>query len=88
MPAKVNTADGHIVTNEETIAEEFNNYFVNVGKPKADAVAPRLACNLNFTAADKNSNSLFLPPNYLEEIFKVIQKLKKQQKKFRRRNGV
>ena len=86
LPAKVITADGHTVTNEETITEEFNNYFVNVGKPKADAVAPRLACNLNFTAADKNSNLLFLPPNYPEDIFNVIKKLKKLQKKFRRQN--
>ena len=30
-PSKLVTSNGHIVTVEETIAEEFNNYFINIG---------------------------------------------------------
>ena len=51
--------NGHTVTDEEIIAEEFNSYFVNIGKSMADAISPGSACNFNFSATNKNSNSLF-----------------------------
>ena len=31
-PSKLVTSNGHTLTDEETIAEEFNSYFVNIGK--------------------------------------------------------
>ena len=52
LPSKLISACGHTVTGDETKTEEFNNYFVNIRKTIADAIAFRLACNLNRTAAN------------------------------------
>ena len=79
MPSKLVTSNGYTVTDEETIAEEFNSYFVNIGKSMADAISPDLACNLNFSATNKNSISLFLTPSCPQEDFNGIKKLKTKQ---------
>ena len=78
LPSKLVTFNGHTVTDEETIAEDFNSYryFVNIGKSIADAISPGSACNFNFSATNKNSNSLFLTPSWPQEVFNVIKKLK------------
>ena len=76
MPSKLVTSDGHTVTDEGTIAEEFNSYFVNIGKSMADAISPGSAWNFNFSATNKNSNSLFLTPSCPQEVLNVIKKLK------------
>ena len=86
MPSKLVTSNGHTVTDKETIAEELNNYFVNIGKSIADAISPGSACNLNFSATNKNNNSLFLTSSCPQEVFNVIKKLKT--KKARRTNDV
>ena len=86
MPSKLVTSNGHTVTDEETIAEEFNSYFVNIGKSMADAISPGSTCNFNFSATNKNSNSLFLMPSCPQEVFNVTKKLKT--KKARRTNDV
>ena len=86
LPSKLVTSNGHTVTDEETIAEEFNSYFVNIGKLIADAILPSSACNFNISATNKNSNSLFLTPSCSQEVFNVIKKLKT--KKARRTNDV
>ena len=86
LPSKLVTSNGHTVTDEETIAEEFNSYFVNIGKSMADAISPGSACYFNFSATNKNSNSLFLTPSCPREIFNVVKKLKT--KKARRTNDV
>ena len=76
LPSKLVTSNGHTVTDEETITEEFNSYFVNIGKSMADAISPGSACNFNFSATNKNSNSLFLTRSCPQEVFNVIKKLK------------
>ena len=63
LPSKVVISNGRTVTDEETIAEEFNSCFVNIGKSMANSISPGLAYNLNFSATNKNSNSLFLMPS-------------------------
>ena len=78
MPSKLISVDGQAVTDEETIAEEFNNYFViKWKKTMADAVVPSLASDLDLTATNKNSNSLFLTPSSPQEVFNAIKKLKR-----------
>ena len=74
--SKLVTSIGHTVTDEETIAEEFNSYFVDIGKSMAEAISPGSACNFNFSATNKNSNSLSLTPSCSQEVFNVIKKLK------------
>ena len=86
LPSKLVTTNGHTVIDQETIAEEFNSYFVNIRKSMADAILPGSACNFNFSAANKNSNSLFLTSSCPPEVFNVIKKLKT--KKARRNNDV
>ena len=60
VPSTLVTSNGHTVTDEETIAEEFNSYFVNIGKSMADAVSPGSACNFNFSATTKMTTRFFL----------------------------
>ena len=79
MLSKLVTSNGHTVTDEETIAEEFNSYFVNIKKAMADAISPGSACNLNFSATNKNSNSLFLTQSCSQEVLNVIKKLKTEE---------
>ena len=86
LPLKLITSNGHTVTDEETIVEEFNSYFVNTGKSMTDVIPPGSACNYNFSATNKNSNSLFLTPSCPQEVFNVIKKLKT--KKARKTNDV
>ena len=86
LPSKLFTSNGHTITDEETMAEEFNSYFVNIGKSMTDAITPGSACNFNFSATNKNSNSLFLTPSCPQEVFNIIKKLKT--KKARRTNDV
>ena len=76
LPSKLVTSNGHTVTDEETIAEEFNSYFANIRKSMADAISPGSACKFNFSATNKKSNSLFLIPSCPQEVFNVIKKLK------------
>ena len=52
----------------------------------ADAISPGSACNFDFSATNKNSNSLFLTPSCPQEVFNLIRKLKT--KKARRTNDV
>ena len=78
LPSKLVTSNCHTVTDEETIAEEFNSYFVDIGKSMADAISTGSACNFNFSSTNKNrnSNSLFLAPSCPQEVFNVIKKQK------------
>ena len=48
LPLKLITDNGHTVTDDETIAEEFNNYFVNIGKILANIIASSSTYNLKF----------------------------------------
>ena len=75
FPSKLVTSDDHTITDEETIAEEFKSYFVDIRKSMADAISPGSACNFNFSATNKNSNSLFLAPICPQEVFNIIKKL-------------
>ena len=40
LPSKLINRDGTVITNYQTIADEFNKYFVNVGKSMADSIVP------------------------------------------------
>ena len=79
LPFKLINRDGTVITNHQTIADEFNKYFVNVGKLMADLIAPG---NLNKSysnscvwSSNKASNSIFLSPCSLQEVYNEIAKL-------------
>ena len=75
LPSKLISDNGYIATDNEIIAEEFNNCFFNIEKTVTDAIVHSLAYDLNLTAFNKNNNSLFLKPRCSQEIFNVIKKL-------------
>ena len=75
LPSKQITAYGHAVTDDETVAEEFDNYFENIEKTMADTIALS-STYLDFTATYRNNNSLFLTPSCQQEVFDVMEKLK------------
>jgi len=40
VPSKLITAAGDTITDQQTIPEEFNDYFVNVGNKMANSITP------------------------------------------------
>jgi hypothetical protein len=63
------------ITDPGTIAEEFNNFFVNVGPELAKKIPPSLN-NPNQFMKGNYCNSLFLMPSTVEEILDIISNLK------------
>ena len=59
LPTKLSIADCHAVIDEETIAKEFNDHFVDIRKAMADALATSLACGPNLTATKKPATRFF-----------------------------
>ena len=66
LPSKLINRNGTVITNHQTIADEFNKYFVNVGKSMADLIAPGSSNKSNSNScvwsSNKASNSIFLSP--------------------------
>ena len=75
-PSKVINEDGVVIANPQAIAEEFNKYFINVGKSMADLLVPGSSNDSNSNSYDFSpnnaSNSIFLFPCSLQEIFNTI----------------
>ena len=62
-------------TNKVTIANKFNDYFVNVGSSLAASI-PRDGPNYKTYLPPPNVNSIFIEPTDSNEIMKIISKLK------------
>ena len=78
-PTKILTDTHCTIRDPQVIAEEFNKFFVSVGKRMAAKIfahdkAPDSQSNLNKTK--KISNSVFLFPCTPQEVFDLITKLK------------
>ena len=68
--------DGDKVSSNANIAENFNNFFANIGKTLADKI-PEPSCDFKPPLSSyNNSSSLFLSPTSDEEIIKITLKLK------------
>ena len=67
--------DGKIVTDGASIANSFNDYFVNIGKKLAENIPKTL--NFEKYLGMKSSHSMFLTPTTTEEISKELSKLNK-----------
>ena len=89
---KQNNTEITVITNHQTIADEFNKYFVNVGKSMADLIASgssnksySISC---FWSSNKASNSIFLFPCTPQKVYNeiAILKIKKSYKNIRHRN--
>ena len=74
--------NGEPITGNENIANEFNNYFVNVGPSLADNIP---ATDIHFSQYLSDSNnvkhSLFLNPVTEDEIVQVVAQLKPKKSK-------
>ena len=79
-PTKILTDTGCTITDPQAIAEEFNKFFVSVGKRMAAKISvhnkpPDSQSNLN--KIKKISNSVFLfPCTFSQKVFNLITKLK------------
>ena len=51
---------GDTITDQQSIAEEFNNYFVNIGKSMADSIVSDKPSNKINYKVNTTSNSFFL----------------------------
>ena len=67
--------DGSIIDDPHTMAEKFNNFFVNIGSNLAKQIIPVKKKTLDFMEGDF-SNSIFLNPTAEEEIGDIITNLK------------
>ena len=80
VPSKLINKDGIVITNHRIVADEFNKYFLNVGKSAADLVAPgssnKSYSNSCVWSSNKASNSIFLFPCSPQEVRNEIAKLK------------
>ena len=75
-PTKLITTLGDTITDQQSIAEEFNKYFVNVGKSMADSIVSDKPSNEINYKVNTTSNSFFLLPCSSQEVFDLIKKLK------------
>ena len=81
-PSKLMNSDNEVISNPLAIAEEFNDFFTNVGKSMATllpAVGSNNSKNIVFSK-NKASNSIFLSPCNPQEVYHVINQLKEKKK--------
>ena len=68
--------NGVEINNPKEIAEEFNNFFVNIGSELAKKVPLGMSKPLDFLNDIDYSESMFLAPTVTEEILDIISNLK------------
>ena len=76
-------SNGEIISNPLAIAEEFNEFFTNVGKTMATllpTVGSNNSKNIVFSK-NKASNSIFLSPCSPQEVYHLINQLKEKKAK-------
>ena len=80
VPSKLINKNGSAITNHQTIADEFNKYFVNAGKSMTDLIAPgssnKFYSNSCVWSSNKANNSIFLCPCSPQEVYNKIAKLR------------
>ena len=69
------TANGNVITENSRIAEEFNNYFINIPQELVDKI-PHTQTTLTSFFSTPNINSLALYPTTKEEILSLSRSLK------------
>ena len=87
-PSKLMNSNGEVISNPLAIAEEFNEFFTNVGKTMATflpAVGSNNSKNIVFSK-NKANNSIFLLPCSPQEVHHLQKK--KSQTSIRHRNKI
>ena len=81
-PTKLVTTTGDTVTDRQSIAEEFNNYFVNVEKFMVDSTESEKLSNTINPYVNSTSSSFFVSPCNPQEVYDLTKKkLAKKRKK-------
>ena len=80
-PTKLIATLGDTITDQQSIAEEFNKYFVNIGKSMADSIVSDKPNNNINGKVNTTSNSFFLLPCSSQEVFDLIKKLQNKKAK-------
>lgn len=68
--------DGNIITDGIEIANNFNEYFVNIGPKVAEKKIPISHVNFNSLLSESNRDSIFLDPITENEVTREIDQLK------------
>ena len=78
QPSKLTLNNYDTVTEPQIIAEEFNRFFVNIGKEMAASIQPNNSNSAECSVGGmkKITYSIFLIPSYQQELFNIIKELK------------
>ena len=78
QPSKLTLNNDNTVSEPQIIAEEFNRFFVNIGKEMAASIQPNDSNSAECSVGEKKkiSNSIFLLPSCQQEVFNLIKELK------------
>ena len=78
QPSKLTLNNDNTVSEPQIIAEEFNRFFVNIGKEMAASIQPNDSNGAECSVGEKKkiTNSIFLLPSCQQEVFNLIKELK------------
>ena len=78
QPSKLTLNNYDTVSEPQIIAEEFNRFFVNIGKEMAASFQPNDSNSAECSVGEKKkiTNSIFLLPSCQQEVFNLIKELK------------
>jgi len=79
-PTQITTVAGSTVTEPQDIAEEFNKFFVYIGKSMSDSIEPDGSNTIGATSKPTN-NFIFLYPSSPQEVCNIINELKDKKAK-------
>ena len=78
QPSKLKLNNDNTVSEPQIIAEEFNRFFVYIGKEMAASIQPNDSNSVECSVGEKKkiTNSIFLLPSCQQESFNLIKELK------------
>ena len=78
QPSKLTLNNYDTVSEPQSIAEEFNSFFVNPGKEMAASIQPNNSNSAECSVGGmkKITSSIFLLPSCQQEVFNIIEELK------------
>ena len=74
-PNRLKKENGEVATNSKEIAEEFNNFFVNIGNSRGKYIPPVGYTFPPIASCSGLSNSIFLEPFTPNEVNEIIRAL-------------
>ena len=76
LPDLFKDADGNKITDSNKIANNFNDFFTNIGTKLANKISPPDSDYVSPLKSENKQNSIFLNPTNTDEIIKITKNLK------------